>query len=251
MSSRFVELPHRHDCKERPFTVNVIENLLKLQDSDRKIRAMEKEMADIPARKAQEQERLALHKKQVDEQSHAGKQLQAELKKFELDGESFKDKIRKLRQQQMTLKSNKEFSAVDIEIAALEKDIRGVEDKQLALMDKIEIGRAELKAKENALAEEDSAVKRDMSVWDERAAELLKGVTAEKAERTELATHVAAAWLMPYERVFSRKDVALVPVQDGICGGCHMQLAPFLAHEARKQLSVVTCSFCGRMLYCS
>lgn len=231
--------------------MNVIESLLKLQDSDRKVRAMEKELADIPARKNQEQERLALHKLQVEDKLKAQKHHQAELKKLELDVESFKEKIRKLRQQQMELKSNKEFKAVESEIAVIEGDIRGVEDKQLVLMDAIEHARGELKEKEKALAEEDAAVKRDMASWDGRAEELRKAADAEKAVRAELATHVDPAWLKPYERVFDRKGVALVPVQDGVCGGCHMQLPPFLVHEARKQASVVTCGFCGRMLYCS
>jgi len=245
----FVESSRCHGWNERPFSVNVIENLLKLQDADRKVRVMATELADIPARKAQEQERLALHKKQVHEQADVQKHHLAELKKLELDVESFKDKIRKLRQQQLELKSNKEFRAMESEISSIETDIRGVEDKQLTLMDTIEHARNELKEREKALSEEESAVKRDMSAWDTRAGELQQAVAAEKTVRTELAKHVDPAWLAPYERVFDRKDTALVEVRDGICGGCHMQLPPFLAHEARKQKSVVTCGYCGRMLY--
>lgn len=229
--------------------MNVIENLLKLQSSDQKIRAMEKEVADIPARKTQEQDRLSLHKKQLEEKSVVLKHHQAELKKLELDAESFKDKIRKYRQQQLELKSNKEFRAMESEIVTLEKEIRSVEDQQLAVMDKIEYARGEVKAKEKALGEEESSVKLDMVAWEGRTGELMQAVAAEKSVRAELATHVDTAWLTPYERVFVRKDVALVPVQDGVCGGCHMQLPPFLSHEARKKKSVVMCGYCGRMLY--
>jgi uncharacterized protein len=229
--------------------VNGIESLVKLQETDQKIRAMTKEMADIPARKKSEQDRLEEHKKQVADKSLNLKHHQSELKKLELEVESRREKIRKLRQQQMELKTNKEFKAIESEVAAVEKDIIGLDDQQLSLMDQVEMARADLKEKEKALLEEEAAVKRDMTVWDQRGLEIAKALEAEKVVRAELVKAVDPAWLAPYERIFEKKDRALVPVDDGICGGCHMKLPPFLAHAARKQQNVVTCGFCGRMLY--
>jgi uncharacterized protein len=230
--------------------VNGIESLVRLQQADLKIRAMQKEVNDIPARKKREQERLEEHKKQVADQSQNLKHLQSELKKLELEGEARRERIRKLRQQQMELKTNKEFRTIESEVATVEKEILGLEDQQLVLMDQLEIAKGQLKEKEKALGEEESAVKRDMSVWDQRGAELTKELAVERGLRAELVKAVDAAWLAPYERIFEKKDRAIVPVEDGICGGCHMKLPPFVAHAARKQQNVVMCDFCGRMLYC-
>ena len=48
-----------------------------------------------------------------------------------------------------------------------------------------------------------------------------------------------------------RHDAAVVPVQHGICGGCHLHIPPQLAHAARGGVELVTCDQCGRILYWS
>jgi uncharacterized protein len=57
------------------------------------------------------------------------------------------------------------------------------------------------------------------------------------------------SWLQAYERIFTRKDAALVPVEDGVCGGCHMTLPPSVVHQARRRNAAVACVYCGRLLY--
>jgi hypothetical protein len=229
--------------------VSQIDHLVRLQETDLKIRAMEKELADIPARKQLEQTRLEEHQKQLAARTDALKHAQADLKKLELDVESFREKIRKLRQQQLELKTNKEFQAVETEVATIERQITGVDDQQLVVMDRIEQLRAEVKERETALAAEDAAVKRDLAAWDLRATELARAVAAEKTVRAELAKAVEPAWLASYTRIFEKKDRALVPVEEGVCGGCHMKLPPYLVHDSRKRAAIVSCGFCGRMLY--
>lgn len=210
---------------------------------------MEKELADIPVRRNLELQRLEEHKKQLAETSEALKRHQAELKKQELEVEARREKIRKLRQQQMELKTNKEFKAIETEIAAVEAEIGKFEDLELVAMDKIEGARSEVKEKEKALAAEEAVVKQDMATWDKRGAALGAEAATAKAERAELAKAVDPKWLQAYERIQERKDRALVRVDDGICGGCHMQLPPFLVHDARARQKIVTCGFCARMLY--
>ena len=49
--------------------------------------------------------------------------------------------------------------------------------------------------------------------------------------------------------IFPRKDRALVALEDGVCGGCHMQLPPYVVHATKKHSSIVLCEYCGRILY--
>ena len=83
---------------------------------------------------------------------------------------------------------------------------------------------------------------------------LQKDVGSMQVERDEAVKEVTnAELLMHYQRVHSRRENALVAVVDGICGGCHMQLPPYVVHEIKKQAhtedNVVSCDYCGRLLY--
>jgi predicted nucleic acid-binding Zn-ribbon protein len=229
--------------------VDVIEKLLTLQEDDLKIRGMEKELRDIPVRKQREQARLDEHKKQVADAAQLVKERQAEIKRLQLEAEGAQDKIRKLRQQQLEIKTNKEFKAIETEVAALQDVIRKIEDGELDLMAQIEQAKESVKGTERALGDEEAAVKRDNLAWDKRAGEIEQDLAKIKAARAEKAKEIDAAWLGAYDRIFQRKDRALVALTDGICGGCHMKLPPFVGHDARRHTMMVTCSFCGRLLH--
>jgi len=229
--------------------VPVIEKLLIVQEHDRKIRAMQKEILDIPARKQEEQARLEEHRRMLVEAGEALKAKQSELKGFELEADSRAERINKLRQQQLEIKTNKEFRAISAEIEGVEKEIAALEDRELEMMEVLESYRGDAARRAAAVAEEQELIDSDVEALDLRVA----GIEAELAElarvRQATAEPVDPEWLAAYEKIFTRKDQALVPVHDSVCGGCHMRLPPSVVNETRKQTSRVMCDFCGRMLY--
>lgn len=230
-------------------TVSEIEKLVNLQALDNRIQIAEKELKDIPARKDLETRRLQEHKAGLAAAEETLKGLQAQIRQRETEIEGNRDKIAKLRTQQMQLKTNKEFKAMDMEIETVGHGILDIEDGIIVLMESVEKARNDVQARRQELDAEATAVARDHKELDERQARIEAVLNAEKAERAKIAATVASAWLGPYETILSRKTVALVPVEDGVCGGCHMKLPPYLVHNARKHNGAVFCGFCGRMLY--
>jgi predicted nucleic acid-binding Zn-ribbon protein len=227
-----------------------IEKLLVIQDHDARLLKFERELADIPARKAAIDSLLDDHRHALAEAKEALKVRQSEVKRAELDIESARDKIRKLREQQMQLKSNREFRAMEDEITGVEKVIRGIEDKMLEMMEGVETAQAGVRAKEADLKTEADGVQRETSVIEQRAGDLRAEVQRTQESRAKLAVAIDPDLLKRYERIFNNKrDRALVAVENGSCGGCHMKLPPYICHEARKQTDVVVCEFCQRMLY--
>jgi uncharacterized protein len=231
-------------------TVSNIEKLLIVQEHDCRIREMEQELRDIPARKTAEQSRLEQHKKALADADHALKSRQSETKKIEGDIEALKEKITKLRQQQSELKTNKEFKAMEDEIKGVQRQIASVEDRELGLMEEIEKAKQESQAIKNALGEEESAIQGDVGILDERATLIAQKLDQEKSLRNIAAKETLPDWLTFYDRIFNhRKDKAIVALEDGICGGCHMRLPPAVVHATRKHDAMVVCSYCGRMLH--
>ncbi|MGQ9662833.1 MAG: zinc ribbon domain-containing protein [Kiritimatiellia bacterium] len=229
--------------------MDMFEQLLTVQNLDAEIRSAEQELRDIPAHQKVHEERLAVFRQAIQELQEKLKKNQAAIKEQELEGQSKRDKIAKLRQQQMELKSNRDFKAMQAEIDAVAREITQIEDQELALMEQAERLRVELAEKQQQLAAEEKAVEHDKKELNRRAAEIQSRLTQVREERKRMASGIKETWLSRYELICSRKFPALVRIQDGVCGGCHMQLPPAVVHEARRRTSIVSCLHCGRLLY--
>ncbi len=226
-----------------------IKKLLPLQELDCQLRDMRKELEDIPAHKEEEQSRLEEHKRNLAEAEEAMKVEEAKIKELELEVQSCKGQIDKYRQQQMVLKSNKEFKAMEVEIANVQGRIREHEDQELVLMEGVEKARAHVVERRKELQAEEEAVGLDVAELDQRMARIQEEVNALEARRGDVMAEVPADMLSRYELILSRRDRALVPVQDGVCGGCHMKLPPSVNQNILRQEDMVTCDHCGRLLY--
>lgn len=232
-------------------SVSTIEQLLEVQEHDLRIQRIEGELRDIPARKERELDRLQAHTAAMKVAEAALQDRQAELKQNELEVQSKKDKIAKLRTQQMELKTNKEFKTMASEIETIEKAIRRDEDRELEIMETIEAARADVAARKKDLDAENAVVQEDIAVLDERIAGLETELRTEQALREKAKEGIEPEWLRRYESVLNSKrgSAALVSAEGGVCRGCNMALPPYQQHNARKRLEMVVCSYCGRMLY--
>ena len=229
--------------------VSMIEKVLAVQEHDLAIRDVEREMLDIPARKQAEQDRLKEHTQEVADAEAALKQRQAEIKQLELDVQSRRETINKLRGQQMQLKTNKEFKAMESEIEAVQAQIRALEDGELDIMESVEAARNALAEKQRALKEEESSVAEDVRLLDERVGGLATRLAEERAKREIVAADVDPEWLARYEPIAARRGAAVVAVAGNVCGGCHMTVPPSVVHASRARNEMVSCPHCGSLLY--
>ena len=228
----------------------MIDKLLELQERDLRIFQIEKELRDNPARKEQMLSRMGDSKTALAEAREKLKIQQSKIKMFDLEIESRREKIKKLLTDQGNLKTNKEYSAMTSQIRAVEQEISKIEDQILGIWDMAESHAAVVKAKESDLKGEDSMVQQDVKGLDARIAELQKELTVLKLERQAMSAGIDPQWLVIYDRILNKKkDRALVEVRNGVCSGCHMSLPPTQKHDAKKRVEIITCTFCGRMLY--
>ena len=65
-----------------------------------------------------------------------------------------------------------------------------------------------------------------------------------------ISGHLHESTRSRYERLLKSKgDNAVVGIEHGVCGGCHMKLQQRLIVTCQAQKEIVTCSSCGRILY--
>jgi predicted nucleic acid-binding Zn-ribbon protein len=137
------------------------------------------------------------------------------------------------------------------EIEGLEKKIRAFEDSEIEIMERMEEAKNFIRERESELKRGEGQVKAHLEALEKRLGEIQAELKELAAERSKLTEGVDPDWISRYERLLAHTgDFALVAVENGGCGGCHMKLPPQVAHDARKGDSMVSCPYCGRLLYC-
>ncbi|MGD9782695.1 MAG: zinc ribbon domain-containing protein [Kiritimatiellia bacterium] len=227
-----------------------IEQLLALQACDQDVRRLRKEMEDIPLRKQQIESRLGAHQEGLAQAEHALLAAKASIKSLEGEIEEGRRQIQKYREQQLQIKSNDGYKALEKEIATAQAGIRKLEDRELEAMEAVETAAAEAQSRRDSLGKEQKRVEEEIKAFLDRSAGLDGELKAKEADRKAQAAEIEPKWLARYERLFAKqKDAAIALVEHGTCGSCHMKLSPSQIVEARKPDSPTLCDFCGRMLY--
>ncbi|MBN1673721.1 MAG: hypothetical protein JXR37_21925 [Kiritimatiellae bacterium] len=227
-----------------------MEKLLELQDRDRQILHGIRESEDIPKKKQVIESELEKYKDGLGQAQEKLKANQASIKAVELEINTLREKVAKLRQQQLELKTNKEFQAMEGEVLGLGSQIKAAEDRAIELMEKVEEIETEIAERRVQLKTEEARIGGDLTVLDGRLQTILDEVARAKDSRETLAGEIDPAWLSRYDRIFRNKgDYAIVGIEHRVCGGCHMKLPPHVIQDVKKADGIVTCDFCGRILY--
>lgn len=228
-----------------------LEPVYALQKKDRKLIRLMREIHDIPQRKSDIEAQLAGSKQKLETALDSRKHTEASLKELELEVESLKEKINKYKIQQMEAKTNDQYRAFVKEIGAVEREIKDLEDKEIELMEDLEKGKAIVSECEERLAGEQAGIAGELGELDKRTEHLQAQLEKVKADRARAAEQCDQTILKKYVRILNNKrDYAIVMVESGgHCGGCHMKLPPQVIHDARNPEKLVSCNFCGRVVY--
>jgi len=187
-----------------------------------------------------------------DELKARTRQIEADRKKIDLDVQTKQVAISRYRSQQQQTRKNEEFAALNHEIAHAEKDISALEDSELELMEAYDKGLAEVAEAQKELSLLQDKAKHKKADLEKRAAAVSAELTAAKEKQAAAEQAVPEDVLPRYRRILkSKKDVAIVPLHAGTCGGCHMKVTPQTVLAARAAEHIVSCDNCGRLVYWS
>lgn len=227
-----------------------IEALLVLQDRDRRLRALAEDLAKIPKDEARAKDRLAGDTEAVRKAKEAVMANEVEIKKVEMDTGTRRTTILRLKTQQFETRKNDEFQALGHEITRYEKDIDGLETKELELMEKADTLRGTLAQAEAALAHTKKLVDEDLASLADRKKRLDAETLEVEAERAGLVAAAPQSMLPLYERLLKTKNgLAVVPVSGGKCTGCHMKLVASTLVKVNSNTEGTQCESCGRLIY--
>jgi hypothetical protein len=147
------------------------------------------------------------------------------------------------------VKTNKEYSAVLVEITVAKQRITVLEDQILELMESLEQQRQTVRKQEQNVQETGQQLNGQREVVQQAHATLQQQIGAEESQRHHVVTALRTPLYLAYQRLAAqRHGQVVVEVQAETCGGCHLKVRPQLLSEIRQQDKLVPCPHCQRLL---
>lgn len=224
--------------------------LLILQDRDRRLLALAKDLEKLPQDEARAKTKLAGDEAAVTKAHQALLDCELRVKKIELDAETRRTTIKRLKNQQFETRKNEEFVALGHEIVRYERELDEFETKELEAMEEVDGFRSSLKAAEAARENTRKLVAEDLASLAKRQ-ERMKAEQAEVTTAREALVQNAPESVLPlYNRLMKTKaGLAVAPLREGKCEGCHMKVIASTVMKVNASKEIAQCENCGRILY--
>jgi len=227
-------------------------HLIDLQALDLRLAELRFQLSAFPKRLAELDARLAAARKQLNASKEALLVSIKDRKTFELDVESWKEKVRKYKDQTASIKTNEAYKAIQHEIAHAEGEVAKAEDRLLDRMMAGEEYERQVKAAEHSLKEIEAAVAAERQQLQKEQSALQKEFAADEARRNEDAASIPEDLLDHYHRIAKRHGgVGLAAVRDETCSMCRVRVRPHVFQELRRPdcEEIFHCESCTRILY--
>lgn len=226
-----------------------LRTLAKMQKLDDQIGSLRLLQQELPQELNEliENVEAAQAKLQGSEEELAG--IAKQQRMLESDIEQYKENIKKYQTQLSDIKNNKEYKALNSEIAYLKEKISELENQEIELMD------AEAESKK-LVAEDKAELDKADKAKSAREGELRKKIDSLEAEiedlrakRTDLARGLPQNLVRQYANLLKTKsNQAVAYAENGACGGCGFVIRPQIRIELQLRNKVNHCESCGRIL---
>jgi predicted nucleic acid-binding Zn-ribbon protein len=228
-----------------------LETLIELQGVDLKIAGRESEAARLPRQIEAIQAALSEARKLVETVKTKLDSTKKELRTREKDLEVANVKRQKLEARLYEVKTNKEYSAVLLEIEEAKQEKAKTEEDILTLMEMQERLGVEIKDAEQRLRSREEQARQDEGVVRQKLAAVEQELEGLRTQRRARAKDLPAALLASYDRISkARGGVAIAAVTSAaVCGGCRVGIRPQAVQELRSATGLMVCESCGRYLY--
>lgn len=227
---------------------------------DQHLRAMRARLDAATRRHDAQARKLAQLKQSAQELNQQLKAAQAHAATLENEASSIEQRINAQREKMNNVTSNKEYSALLVEVNTLKADKSKLDDQQLEAMSKAETLEAESKDLAGRVEAQSRLVENASKEVEEAKAEAGGKVEELEQQREAAAEPLSDAIRKQFDRLSHTYDgeaMAEISEQDRrrmeyTCGGCYT-LLPVESVNAliTKPDEITTCGTCNRILYVS
>ena len=230
--------------------IDRIRKLVALQHVDDDIYAIEQELKTAPEEVEELARRFAGQEEQRNRILDKLQHLREQQKRLEQDIEGENSRIKKSKSKLMQVENDREYQAVVREMDNMERQSRGREEDRMTLQEEIALQESNLQE----IDESWGSLQAELEVKRENLDSRLTEARAKLAEmenlRKETCGEVPEPVLKRYEFIRRRLNhPVIVPVDNGVCSGCHIAIPPQVFIELQRGKQILSCPNCQRLIY--
>ncbi|MEE2876766.1 MAG: C4-type zinc ribbon domain-containing protein [Candidatus Neomarinimicrobiota bacterium] len=230
--------------------MRLIAHLVNLQEVDTAIMEIEELQGDLPSKVEELTATMFQLESAITTAESRLTEIELEIRKMQTLEQERKDKISKLQDQLYLVKTNREYDALMAETDHLKGQLDEEELCELELSEekdqvseKLEADKTKNEEMSQQLGTQKKELESRISETEEEHTELIR-------KREDLAKNIDNPNLALYDRVRAAKEgIAVVPVLNQACGGCHSRIPSQLEADIRSGKQMTQCNTCRRILY--
>jgi uncharacterized protein len=229
-----------------------LQKLVELQALDVRLNRVRARLADFPKQLAAADARASSARTELDQSKAAQLTTIRDRKKYELDVEQWKERVRKYRDQTSQVKTNEAYKALQHEVEMAESEIAKAEDRLLEQMVNAEEYDRRVKASEKRLKEVEEVVRADRAALEGEKTAAEKDLAELNTQRAAIVADIDENLLDHYTKIAKKHGgVAVAELRDERCGACGMRVRPHVFQEMQRGASdkMFQCESCTRILY--
>jgi predicted nucleic acid-binding Zn-ribbon protein len=233
----------------------MLDTLLELQTRDTAIDRLRHRRDTLPERAALESVRTELSTAgtRLAEVTAQREEVAREEQRFDDEARSLEDKAAEVERRMYSgeVSSPRELQALQADVEQLRRHRRGLEDRELELMERRESFDPSVDELRARVSELESEAERLGAALAEVEGEIDEELAGERAARDEIAATVDTGLRDDYERCRERaRGIGAARLNGNTCQGCHLSIPSVEAERIRKSPpgTVAHCDNCGCIL---
>ncbi len=224
--------------------------LIRLQEIDTQAADAAERTSNAPARIAALDATLASAREAVARAKQALADNQTARRAIEKDLAVVQQRLSKYKDQLMEVRTNREYHAMQNEIATASAEVGRFEEQILVRMVEADELSAASRTAEQVLKTEEARVGTERTTIERDARDMQALAAALSQERQTLVAEMDRSAVELFERVSkSRHGLAVVPARDERCSECHVRLRPQVFNHVRRNDQIIQCDSCQRILF--
>ena len=227
-----------------------IRQLVALQHVDDGIHAVHAELEAAPKEVEALEKRFASQDAQRNWVLEKIQHLQEQQKRLDADIEDDESRLMNSKNKLMQVENDREYQAMIREMDNMERQNHSREEERMALQEERSLQEENLRNVEEVWNELKVELERQQENLEFRlnlSREKLEGL---EAQRAAVSKDIPAPVLGRYEFIRNRlRHPVIVPVQEGICSGCHISIPPQVFIDLQRGNHIMSCPNCQRLMY--
>jgi predicted nucleic acid-binding Zn-ribbon protein len=227
-----------------------LKRLIQLQQLDNTAADAQRIVDAIPSRIEALDAELTARTAAVDEATGRLDARKSERAAVEKTLAAIQTRLSRFREQLMAVKTNKEYTAMQHEIATAEADVQRHEDTILEHMLELDDLAAAVTTAKQALSASRKEIEKSTAALMAERGDLEQTLGRTAAEHDTLLETIGAEAQVLFNRIAKQRNgVAVVEARDGLCSLCNVRLRPQVFNHILQNTALVQCDSCNRILY--